>query len=363
MTKHPGIRLRSLRESAPVASLLVCGCVLAALFLFAAGSALAEPAARAARAPRFAWKFGTLAPDGVGYSNQINSYVLPLVNTVSKGEVKVEVYWGGAMGDDEDIIRKMRFGYLNGAGLSGQGVTLLCPETSVLSLPFLFNDYDEVDYVVSQLGPRFQAYMDKSGVFLFSWLDQDFDQIYSTRPLTRLSDFGKTRFLTWYGTLEEEVLKALGTKVVPVSGTLIAPAIKQGMADAAISPAIFIVGSQIFTEIKYVNTMKIRYSPAMVVVRSEDWQSLPAEYVKKYHELHAGVRDRMVKEARRNNKRFLAAITRYGVTETHMTDKDLDEVKRTLIPLWRRLAGRLYPADLLEELLADLSRYRASKQR
>ena len=338
--------------------------IVFSVFLLVSGAvdaAIADTAKPAQKAPRFYWKFGTMAPDGVGYSNQINTYVMPLVTSVSRGEVKVKVHWGGSMGDDQDIMRKMRFGYLNGAGLSGQGVTFLCPETSVLSLPFLFNDYDEVDIIVKQMGSRFESYMEKSNVFLFSWIDQDFDQIYSNRPITKLSDFSKMRFLTWYGTLEEEVLRALGTKPVPVSGTLIAPAIKQGQADAVISPAIFIVGSQMFTQLKYASTLNIRYSPAMVVIRSEDWRSLPAEYVKKYYELRGAVRERMLQDVRRNNKRFFAAITKYGIVESRISEKDKDEIRRAVTPLWRKMSGRLYPADLLDELLVTLARYRASK--
>lgn len=354
---NPGKSGSEIARRAVMAVLLM----LSAFFFFAWPSQAADQPKAAQKAPRFFWKFGTMAPDGVGYSNQINTYVMPLVTSVSRGDIKVKVYWGGSMGDDQDIMRKMRFGYLNGAGLSGQGVTYLCPETSVLSLPFLFNDYEEVDAVVKQLGYRFENYMTKSNVFLFSWLDQDFDQIYSNRPITRLSDFSRMRFLTWYGTLEEEVLKTLGTKPVPVSGTLIAPAIKQGQADAVISPAIFIVGSQMFTELKYASTIKIRYSPAMVVIRQEDWQSLPQEYVKKYYEFRASVRERMLQDVRRNNKRFFAAITKYGIVETRMSEKDIEEVRKSVTPLWRKLAGRLYPADLLDELLADLAKYRASR--
>jgi len=159
------------RAGRPFLRALPLFCVFLLLFGWI-GTALADTSKPAQKPPRFYWKFGTMAPDGVGYSNQINTYVMPLVTSVSRGDVKVKVYWGGAMGDDQDIMRKMRFGYLNGAGLSGQGVTFLCPETSVLSLPFLFNDYEEVDVIVKQMGSRFESYMEKSGVFLFSWLDQ-----------------------------------------------------------------------------------------------------------------------------------------------------------------------------------------------
>ncbi|MEW5735513.1 MAG: TRAP transporter substrate-binding protein DctP [Thermodesulfobacteriota bacterium] len=343
-------------------SAVFCGLAVVFALLLPAAGAFAQDSHDTDAINSYHWKIGTMAPNGVGYSNQIKRYVLPLIDLISEGEVHVKVYWGGLMGDDADIIRKMRFGHLNGAGLSGQGATILCPEMAVLELPFLFTDYDEVDYIEKVMHPVFSNYMEKSGVFLYTMLDQDFDQIYSVNsPLAKVSDFSKARFLTWYGPLEEELLKALGCSPIPVSGTHIAPAINDKIADAAIAPAIFVVGSQLFTTIRYVNPVKIRYSPAVVVLRLDDWKALPERYHEVYEVMHEEVRQNIVNDIRRDNQRFLAAVTKYGVKETRMSPAEREKLRAAVVPLWQNMAGRLYPEELLTQVLAHLTEFREKK--
>ncbi|MFH2098310.1 MAG: TRAP transporter substrate-binding protein DctP, partial [Pseudomonadota bacterium] len=110
-----------------------------ALVFFLSGPAWGEP--------KYLWKMATLAPDSVGWARQIKKIVDPWMDEVTNHELATKVYWGGIMGDDEDYVRKMHIGQLDGAGLSGQGVTLAVPEMAVLELPFLFEGWNEVDYV------------------------------------------------------------------------------------------------------------------------------------------------------------------------------------------------------------------------
>ncbi len=328
-----------------------------AVFLFFLG--FAQMAFAAGQEETFDWKFATVAPQGVGYANQLTHLILPVVEEVSGGHIKIKVYWGGAMGEDRDIIRKMRFGHLNGAGLTGYGTTLLCPEMAVLELPFLFESYAEVDYLRNKMRPRFEEYMAKSGAFLFGWIDQDFDQIYSSKyKMNRLEDFKKARFLTWFGPLEEDLLKRLGANPIPVSVTRISPTLKEGMADSAICPAIFVVGSQIFTVIKYANPMKIRYSPAVTVIDMNDWKSLPEKYVTKYYDLRDDLESRFNYEMRRDSKKFFIAIQKYGIQEVHTSPEDLEAIKQASRPLWDKLAGHLYPRELLDSVVSTLEEFR-----
>jgi TRAP-type C4-dicarboxylate transport system substrate-binding protein len=64
-------------------------------------------------------KMGTLAPEGVGWAALIKEIINPGILKVTNGQVKLDWYYGGTMGDDQDILAKMRNGQLQGAGFSG----------------------------------------------------------------------------------------------------------------------------------------------------------------------------------------------------------------------------------------------------
>ncbi|SHL12439.1 TRAP-type C4-dicarboxylate transport system, substrate-binding protein [Desulfatibacillum alkenivorans DSM 16219] len=324
-------------------------------FLFSAGAALGQE-------PRFNWKFATLAPEGVGYAVQIKHVVKPKLEEVGQGDIRIKIYWSGVMGDDAGIIRKMRFGHLNGAGLTGSGSIILCPEMSVLSLPFLFSDYDEVDYVRNNMRDDFESYMETSGAFLFAFIDQGFDQIYSKKySFTKEEDFRAARFLTWYGPVEEEFYRSLGNNPIPVSFPRVLPSLKDDVGDSFMGPAILVVGSTMFTMFKHVNPTFIRYSPACCVIRMEDWNSLPQEYVDAYYSLRDGIENEFCVQNRRDDKKYLVALSKYGISVTRTDPETMAAIREKVKPVWKELEGRVYPPEVLEKVTTHLKHYRNAK--
>lgn len=137
--------------------------VLLALFVLGAFFLLGLQGEAQAKVAQYRWKFGTLAPKGVGWARHINETVLPAVREATDGNLAIKNYWGGVMGDEEDYIRKMHIGQLQGAGMSGQGAVLVCPEMAVVELPFMFQNYDEVDYIKSKMKQTFDGIMRENG--------------------------------------------------------------------------------------------------------------------------------------------------------------------------------------------------------
>ncbi|MBU2490445.1 MAG: TRAP transporter substrate-binding protein DctP [Proteobacteria bacterium] len=325
-----------------------------ALVFFLSGPAWGEP--------KYLWKMATLAPDSVGWARQIKKIVDPWMDEVTNHELATKVYWGGIMGDDEDYVRKMHIGQLDGAGLSGQGVTLAVPEMAVLELPFLFEGWNEVDYVKKNMRDSFDALALARGYKIQSWIDQDFDQLYSTRlPLSKPEHFARSRFLTWYGPLEEEMLKALGANPIPVNVPEASASIRQGIVDSVLSPAIWMVGAQMYSVVRYVNPVRIRYSPALILVTLEAWNKLPEIHRKNILDTRYPVEQRFCDEVRKDNQKCLDAMIAYGLKKVDMLPQDLEEMKARTLPVWDAMAGTLYPAETLEELKTHLKTCRAEK--
>ncbi|MFH1887088.1 MAG: TRAP transporter substrate-binding protein DctP [Pseudomonadota bacterium] len=335
------------------------GIFLALAFLL---GSLAGPGG--ARAAEYKWKMATLAPDSVGYARQMKKIVFPVIEQETNGELQIKVYWGGIMGDDEDYIKKMRIGQLHGAGFSGQGATLACPDMTVVELPFLFENWEEVDFIKNKMRPQFDKLLAESGYFALAWTDQDFDQLYSTRhDLNSLEAFKKARFMTWYGPLEEALFTALGASAVPVNVPEASASLRQGVVDAAIGPAIWVVGAQMYTVVKYVYPMKIRYSPGLILVTLEAWDMLPENYQKRFQAIRFDLEAEYVKEIRKDNEKCLAAVLKYGIREGRIAPKDLEAIKERAKSTWYELADKVYPKATLDELLVMLEDFRAQNNK
>ncbi len=323
------------------------------LLLAPSHSALAKETAQ------YRWKMATLAPDGVGWAKHIKSVVLPAIKEATNGNMVIKTYWGGVMGDEEDYIKKMRIGQIQGAGFAGQGTVLVCPEMAVLTLPFLFENYAEVDYIKKMMSPTFDGLMRQNGYFMLFLADQDFDQVLSTKkPIARLEDFKGVRFVEWYGAIEVDLLQTLGAQPIQVSVPEISASLRQGTFDAAIGPSLWVVGAQLHTSIHYINPMKIRYSPSLIAVTMDAWQSLPEEYRKKYFNMRDRVMNEYCARVREDNAKGLEALYSYGVKKVQTSPADLAALKKKTRAVWTHMAGDLYPKELLDEVLAYLEEFR-----
>jgi TRAP-type C4-dicarboxylate transport system substrate-binding protein len=310
-------------------------------------------------------KMATLAPEGVGWADLIKKMVNPGVLKVTEGVITLDWYFGGTMGDDQDILAKLRNGQLQGGAFSGQGMVLACPEMSLIELPFLFENYDEVEYVYSKFRSRISQWFEKRGYHLLLLAEQDFDQIYSTKQEIKTpDDFKNSRFLTWYGPLEERSLKAMGASPLPIRIPEIAASIRTGVCDAFIAPALWAVGTQMYTVMKYINPVHIRYSPAAGIVTTQTWNLLPKELQIAVDNFVMSVEKEFRQKVREGNEKCLKAMYKYGMKEAKMTPAEIDVWKKRLLPLWDEFAAKGYYSKAeLEEVKGCLAEYRAKHKK
>ncbi|KQC09671.1 MAG: hypothetical protein APR62_13820 [Smithella sp. SDB] len=310
-------------------------------------------------------KMGTLAPAGVGWAALIKDEVTPGILKVTNGQMVLDWYWGGTMGDDQDILSKMRNGHLQGGGFSGQGMVMACPEIALLELPFLFDSYDEVEYVYSKLRPRINKWFEKHGYHLVVLAEQDFDQIYSIKnPIKTPDDFRNSRILTWYGPLEEKTLKTLSASPLPIRVPEVAASIRTGVCDAFISPALWAVGTQMYTVMKYINPVHIRYSPAGGIVMLSTWNTFPKNLQDAIDNYTLSIEKEFRKKVRAGNEKCLKSMYKYGMQEVKMTPAEIDVLKKRLMPVWDEFAAKGYYSKAeLAEVKKLLAEFRSKKKK
>ena len=322
---------------------------------------------------KYTIKIATLAPKSVGWAKNIRAIMHPAIKRATDGNVKLKWYWGGVLGDDRDYIQKMKIGQIDGAAFSGQGVVLACPPMAILELPFMFENWDEIDFIRDKMLDTFDKMAEENGYKLVMWADQDFDQIYSIKyKMATYDDFKKARVITWYGPLEQKVLETLGSSPVPVGVPEIVSSMRQGIADTCIAPSIAVVGFQMYTIIKYVNPINIRYSPAASLCRLEFWNSMPAEYRKNLDSVRQNELKELIKRCREDSERAYNAMIKYGMQETKMDPAVVADMKAKCKEIWYDMAykseaekgqaGKYYSKKTLDELIHYLEEFRAKKK-
>ena len=140
----------------------------------------------------------TLAPEGTEW----HGLLVELGQEWKKatdGEVRLRIYPGGVVGDERDMVRKIRIGQIHGAAITTEGMTEVNQFFTAFNYPLLFQDYDDVDFVRNQLDSELYNESEKNGFKLLTMVDIGWVYWFSTDPVYTPSDLKKTKIWTWAG--------------------------------------------------------------------------------------------------------------------------------------------------------------------
>ena len=130
----------------------------------------------------FVIKFATLAPEGSTWINIMKEYDAA-VRKETNGRLGFRIYAGGVAGDEKDVMRKIRLGQFNSAGITGTGIGEITKMARVLDSPFLFKNHAEVDYIVTQFDAEFNKEFQNGGFVLLGWAEVGSVYIISKTPV------------------------------------------------------------------------------------------------------------------------------------------------------------------------------------
>lgn len=266
------------------------------------------------------------------------------------GRLQVRVYWGGSMGDERTMVRRMRIGQLDAASLTSTGLSIIHRPVLVMQAPGLFASYRQVDAVRERVGPDLSRAMAAEGFRLLGWGDAGRVRLFSRAPVRRPSDLRRMRpWVPRSDAVFRQMLSVVGATGVPLSVGEVYSGLRTGMIDVAPGTAIAAVGLQWFTSVDYVTAQSDGFLVGGMVVRQGFLEELSDADRAVLFEVANETHDRLVRGARRMDERAYAALTRRGVTPVDV-EAHRAEWERTAARTRRRLAGRVYPASLLERV-------------
>ena len=116
-------------------------------------------------------KLTTLAPRDSSYYHSLQR-MGQAWREASGGKVDLIIYPGGIQGGESAMIKRMKIGQIQAALLTAVGLSDVEPAvTGLQSMPMIFRDFEEVDFVGTKLQPQLeQMLLDKGFVVLF-WTD------------------------------------------------------------------------------------------------------------------------------------------------------------------------------------------------
>jgi TRAP-type C4-dicarboxylate transport system substrate-binding protein len=327
---------------------------LAVLFLTTSPA----PAAAADATPAVLFKVATIAPEGSTWMKLMHE-LDERVRTETAGEVGFRFYPGGQQGSDLDVLRKIRSGQIQGAGLTGVGLGEIEPSLRIMELPFLFRTDDEVTFAHTELDSIFDARLGARGFHLLGWAEVGSVRFFSQKPVGNAGDLKAQKTWLWEGDpLAEAFLQELGVTPVPLNITDVLTALQTGIVDAVYITPYGCLTLQWFPKLKYMVDVPITHAMGAVVLSEEQFGKLTPQQAATVERIAADVFGRLNAATRQQNEEAQAAILGRNIEAVGIDAASLAQFEEIGRRVWERLVGVLYERPLLDRLTSALAQSR-----
>jgi TRAP-type C4-dicarboxylate transport system substrate-binding protein len=240
---------------------------------FAAALALAAPAAA-----KETIKLATLAPQGSVWDLAMREMGARWSRDTG-GRVALVVYPGGVAGDEADLVRKMRIGQLQGAGLTVTGLAQIDPAFLVFHVPMMIESWSELDAVLTALRPELERRLEAKGYVLLHWAHGGWLYLFSREPVRTVGDLKRQKLFVWAGDDERvQQWRRHGFQPVALDATQVLLGLQTKLIDVVPATPIVCLSLQWFRQATSMLDLGLAPLVGGVIVKKDLWDRLaPAD--------------------------------------------------------------------------------------
>jgi len=331
-----------------------------AFFMLALFSFLGAPIAGAQEAQVI--KIATLAPEGSSWAQTFDA-IDAEISKKTNNQVRFRIYPGGVLGDEKDMIRKMYIGQIQGAVLTTSGLSAIFHEMDVFQIPFLFKNYEEVDYVIDKMDDFFKKGFDAKGYIMLGWSEGGFVRLMSTVPVDTLDKLKKAKVWIWEDSpMAKTVFDEAQVMAIPLSVPDVLVGLQTGLVDVVYAPPSGAIAMQWFTKTKFLTDVPLIYLVGALVVNKNVFQKISAEHQKLLRESIQRHMDQLKGVIRKENQEALQVMAKHGVTILKPSQDQINEFKDLSDRAMKRLGKKSFSKKTREALEEHLKAYRGEKK-
>jgi tripartite ATP-independent transporter DctP family solute receptor len=232
-----------------------------------------------------------------------------LVKAKTNGEVVIEVYPGGQLGNDSQIIESTRLGAIDICMTGNPFYTGMEQALNVLDLPYLFKDYDHAYAVLDgDIGKQIGKMLEKRSLKMLGFMEIGFRNISnSVRPVVKPEDMSGLKIRVTPNAAHVLALRLLGAVPTVMAFGEVYMALQSGAIDGQENPITLIYGQKFYEVQKYLSLTRHAYTCSDVTMNLNKFNSLKTAYqealtealleAEKYHrQLNRSLEGKLLKE-------------------------------------------------------------------
>jgi len=285
-------------------------------------------------------KIATLAPDGSTWMNALNA-AAEAVEQRTGGAVRTRFYPGGVMGDSDTVLRRMKLGQLHGGVFTVGELAGQAPATNLYSLPFQFDDAEELAALREEFDPVIIDALRQAGLVAPAITNGGFAYLFSTERIETTDDVSSS-LRVWIpenDPLSRRTLEEIGASAVPMSLAEVYTGLQTGTINTFANTMSGAIILQWHTRAKYMLDLPVLMTAGVLAVDRKAFERLDKQHREIWLQAFGDALREQEARTARENRDARAALVDEGIEIVQPDPRDAAE--------WRRISIRV-----LNEMLA-----------
>jgi TRAP-type C4-dicarboxylate transport system substrate-binding protein len=306
-------------------------------------------------------KIASLVPENTAWGQALNAMSREW-SAATNGNVELIIYHGGIVGEEDDVVRKLRLNQIQGAVLTALGINLISPEVMCLSAPFLIRNDEELTLALDTFKPELNANIDKAGFYMLAWAKAGWVRVFSRNPALVPSELRRQKVGAPPTSPELiQTFRAMGYQVVPLGYNDMLVGLNSGAIDALYLSPVYVGALQLFGTAKHMTTLNLAPILGGIVLNQRGWRAVPDEYKPRLMEITRNIERNISSSIQGLENDAIKTMINYGLVPH---DVDASQEQLWYADMERALPSLLdtvFDRDLYGRIDALLKRYRAGR--
>ena len=308
-------------------------------------------------------KIATLAPQNSEWAEKFQKGSIEIQER-TENRVKLKFYWGGAQGNAKKILQKIKIRQLHGGTFSPTDFQEVYPDLNIYGLPFLFKDFDEVDYVRDRVDNQLEQGFKNLGFNTYGFAGGGFAYILSNEPIREYEDLKNKKIWLPQGDLiSYEAMRSLNLLPVPLPMTDVLTGLQTGLIDIVAIPPVVALALQWHTKVSYMTRVPVLYAMGFLAIDSKIINRINTDDRKVLNEVINRIYSEVDSNSQQDSENAYEALSKIGIQEIQFDGDEYQKLTDLLEEPTKKMANDgFYSLKLFNEIKMYIDDFRKSSE-
>lgn len=283
-----------------------------------------------------------------------------LVEGYTNGEVEVQLFAGGALGNETEMLQNTRRGELDLCMVATPNMTPFSKELQILTMPYVIQSMrDAVTITTGRLGAKWNdSVMRQAGVRILGYTYSNFRHLTnSKRKVCSMADLKGLKIRVPQNAQMIESYKAWGANPTPMAWTETFTALQQRVVDGQDNPFIVNYTMKFHEVQKYITPLHYQFSLQPLIVGVKYFEKLDGDLKNILERAGIEAQQYCVLFQMEESDKALKAMLDSGMEYCEFSDED-KMIKLAMEQVWPKFYDEVGGKDTLMAVVKELEKAR-----